>query len=83
VPVYLGNAKGEQLRFGIIGYDISGEQVVRALGFPHPDVIDEWKQSTMENPEDKSYQSYMDQPDLNVVIAGVCDIFDYLYYAFS
>ena len=75
-PFYLSNAKGEQLRIGIIGYGIRGEQVVRTLGFPHPDVIDDWKQAAMENPQDKRYQNYINKPDLNGMVNGVCDIFD-------
>lgn len=75
-PIYLGNAKGEKLRIGIIGYGIRGEQLMRALGFPHPETIDSWKQAAVENSQDKRYQIYMDQPDLNVEVNGVCDLFD-------
>ena len=75
-PVYFGNAKGDELRIGIIGYGIRGEQLMRALGFPHPETIDSWKQAAVENPQDKRYQFYMNQPDLNVVVKGVCDLFD-------
>ncbi|MCF8336250.1 MAG: Gfo/Idh/MocA family oxidoreductase [Bacteroidales bacterium] len=75
-PVYFGNAKGEKIRVGIIGYGIRGPQLMRGLGFPHPETIDAWKQAAMENPQDKRYQNYMNQPDLNVTVNGVCDIFD-------
>ncbi|MBS3774923.1 MAG: Gfo/Idh/MocA family oxidoreductase [Bacteroidales bacterium] len=75
-PVYFGKATGERLRLGIIGYGGRGEHLVRALGFPHPDVIDTWKQAAMKDSKDKRYEQYMSQPDLNVAINGICDIFD-------
>lgn len=75
-PVYFGQASGEHLRLGIIGFGGRGEHLVRALGFPHPDVIAGWKQAAMKDSQDKRYQNYMNQPDLNVEINGVCDIFD-------
>jgi predicted dehydrogenase len=75
-PVYFGNAKGEKIRLGIIGYGIRGTQLMRALGFPHPETIDSWKQAAMENSQDKRYANYMNQPDLNIEINGVCDLFD-------
>src|SRR6056297_3056653 len=75
-PVYFGKATGEKLRLGIIGYGGRGEHLVRALGFPHPDVIDSWKQAAMNDSKDKRYEQYMNQPDLNVTINGICDIFD-------
>jgi len=75
-PVYFGKATGEQLRLGIIGYGGRGEHLVRALGFPHPDVIDSWKKAAMKDSKDKRYEQYMNQPDLNVTINGICDIFD-------
>lgn len=76
VPAYFGKAKGEKIRLGVIGYGIRGTHLVKGLGFPHPDMIDEWKFAAMKNPQDKRYESYMEQPDLNVQITAVCDIFD-------
>jgi len=75
-PAYFGKATGEHLRLGIIGFGGRGEHLVRALGYPHPDVIDSWKKGAMKNSNDTRYQQYMNQPDLNVTINGVCDIFD-------
>ncbi|NLI25555.1 MAG: Gfo/Idh/MocA family oxidoreductase [Bacteroidales bacterium] len=63
------------IRLGIIGYGGRGEHLVRAAGFAHPSVIDEWKKGAKENKNDKRYEDYLAQEDLNVVLAGVCDVF--------
>ncbi len=65
-----------KLRIGIIGYGIRGEQLLRAAGFSHPEVIDNWKKAALENSSNKNYENYLDQEDLNIEINAVSDVFD-------
>jgi predicted dehydrogenase len=76
----VGDAKkvweGEPLRLGIIGYGGRGEHLLRAAGFAHPDVLSGWKESAETNSNDRRYIEYMEQDDLNIVVTGICDLFD-------
>ena len=65
------------IRIGMIGYGGRGEYLLRAAGFAHPDVIDGWKKSARENSTDKRYDDFLAQDDLNIVVNGICDLFDY------
>jgi predicted dehydrogenase len=67
---------GEPLRLGIIGFGGRGEHLLRAAGFAHPELIQQWKDLAAENSTDRRYYDYMEQDDLNVVVNGVCDLFD-------
>lgn len=67
---------GDLLRVGIIGYGGRGEHLVRAAGFAHPDFLEVkadqedsvwWKQAR---------KGFLEQEDMNVRLAGVCDVFD-------
>jgi predicted dehydrogenase len=69
IPV---DPKGKTIRLGLIGYGIRGKALCQALGFLHPDMI----RAAQETPEDGRYVNFMAQENLNVVINGVCDIFD-------
>ncbi len=66
----------KQIRLGLIGYGIRGKHLARAAGFAHPELIDNWMAGAAENGTDKRYRQYLEQEDLNVVLNGVCDIFD-------
>src|SRR5210317_1679493 len=68
--------KDKLIRLGIIGYGIRGKHLVRAAGFAHPELIDKWIAGAEENGSDNRYRNYLEQEDLNVVLNGVCDIFD-------
>jgi predicted dehydrogenase len=68
--------KDRKIRLGIIGFGIRGEQLMRAAGFAVPDIIDEWKDGARANPEDKRYEDYLKQEDLNIELNGICDIYD-------
>jgi hypothetical protein len=46
------------------------------LGFAEPSWIDDMKAAHKANKNDTRYDLFMEQDDLNVEIAGVCDIFD-------
>ncbi len=67
---------GKQIRLGIIGFGIRGKQLMRAAGFAEPSWIDEMKEANRLNKKDHRYEQYLEQDDLNVVVNGVCDIFD-------
>ena len=71
-----GPASGRQLRLGVIGYGHRGPQLMKAAGFLPPSVIDDMRKAAEKNPMDKRYQDFMEQDDLNIVIKGICDIFD-------
>jgi predicted dehydrogenase len=70
------SSSGKKIRLGIIGYGGRGKHLLRAAGYAHPRLIDDWKLSAMQNSADKRYKDYLEQEDLNVVINGVCDIFE-------
>lgn len=69
-------ADGKQIRLGVIGFGIRGKQLMRAAGFALPEYLDGLIEKGKKNPNDKRYQEYLQQDDLNVVVNGVCDIFD-------
>ena len=75
--VYLEPQKdGKQIRLGIIGFGIRGKQLMRAIGYAEPAWIDNMKAASKKNKKDTRYQQYLEQENLNIVINGVCDIFD-------
>lgn len=75
--VYLEpQANGRQIRIGMIGFGIRGKQLMRAIGFADPLYIDSLIKAKESNPDDTRYDVFMEQDNLNVIINGVCDIFD-------
>jgi predicted dehydrogenase len=64
------------IRLGIVGFGIRGRDLLRAAGFAEPQWIDNARKAAKENRLDSTYEDYMNQEDLNVVVNGVCDIFD-------
>ena len=70
------NPDGKPVRLGIIGFGIRGKQLLKAVGFSEPTLIDILKNAARNNSKDTRYQEYMEQESLNVVVNGVCDIFD-------
>ncbi len=67
---------GKQIRLGLIGFGIRGKQLMRAAGFAEPSWIDTLIEANKKDKKDNRYQQYLEQDDLNVVVNGVCDIFD-------
>lgn len=67
---------GKQIRLGVIGFGIRGKQLLRAAGFAEPSWIDTLIEAHKSNKKDNRYQQYLEQESLNVVVNGVCDIFD-------
>jgi len=66
----------KQIRLGIIGTGGRGRHLLMAAGFVQPEAIDDWKYRAKENKTDKRYEEYMHQEDLNLVVTGVCDIYE-------
>ncbi|MFQ5604808.1 MAG: Gfo/Idh/MocA family oxidoreductase [bacterium] len=76
VPETTMHKSGELIRLGIIGFGRRGEALARAAGFAHPDWIENKKRAVVKNKLDTGLEDWLHQEDLNVVIAGVCDVFD-------
>jgi len=70
------SAEGKKIRLGLIGFGIRGKQLMRALGFAEPSYVDTLIKARVTNPDDTRYDVFMEQDNLNVLINGVCDIFD-------
>lgn len=69
-------ANGEQIRLGIIGCGIRGKQLLRGLGFATPENIQKLIDDAKKDSKDTRHRDYLEQESLNVVLTGVCDIFD-------
>ena len=67
---------GKQIRIGLIGFGIRGKQLMRGLGFAEPSYIDNLAEAKKNNPDDTRLDLFREQDNLNIVINGVCDIFD-------
>jgi len=70
------STKGETIRLGIIGYGGRGEHLVRGAGFAAPEWTTQKLEDAQKNKLDKGLETFLSQEDLNVVLAGVCDVFD-------
>jgi len=67
---------GRRIRLGLIGIGGEGESLLRHAGFAHPDWIRDARKALVNDPLDKQLEVYLNQEDLNVVVTGVCDLFD-------
>ena len=67
---------GKLIRLGIIGFGIRGEQLMQAIGFATPSYIEGLKEANRTNPNNTRYHDFIEQDSVNVVVNGVCDIFD-------
>jgi predicted dehydrogenase len=67
---------GKTIRLGIIGFGIRGSQLMQALGFATPQYVEDLKMQASNDPRNTRYQDFMEQEDLNIVVNGVCDIFE-------
>jgi predicted dehydrogenase len=68
---------GKTIRIGVIGSGGRGGYLMKAMGFVHPDRIDEYIE---KGKTDKFWNEYLaefrDQENLNIKITAICDIFD-------
>lgn len=68
---------GKEIRIGVVGVGGRGGYLLKALGFVHPDRIDDWKNRGKEDPFWKQYLAdFMAQEHLNVRVTAVCDVFE-------
>lgn len=67
---------GKTIRIGVIGFGGRGKYLLRAAGFATPEKLQEWIDAAKENKNDTRYEDFKNQEDLNIVFAGVCDVFD-------
>ncbi|MFV0482940.1 MAG: Gfo/Idh/MocA family protein [Bacteroidales bacterium] len=67
---------GKQIRIGIIGFGIRGKLLMRAAGFAEPSFLQGLIDANKKNSKDTRYADFKEQDDLNIVVNGVCDIFD-------
>ena len=66
----------KKIRLGIIGTGGRGRALLKAAGFLNPAIIDQYRENARENKADKRYDDFLEQDDLNLVVNGVCDIYD-------
>ncbi len=69
-------SNNKQIRLGIIGTGSRGRQLLKGAGFLRPEVIDDWKEGASNSDTDHRYRDYLEQEDLNVVVTGLCDIYE-------
>ncbi|MCB9301143.1 MAG: Gfo/Idh/MocA family oxidoreductase [Lewinellaceae bacterium] len=75
-PPPSGPMSGPPINIGIIGFGGRGEHLTRALGYATPQWIELIKNDTLAPPHDTRLKDYFEQENLNVRIAGICDVFD-------
>jgi len=68
--------KNELIRLGVIGYGWRGAAVAKGAGFASPEWVAKAREAVNENRLDKRLETYLSQEDLNLELAGVCDVFD-------
>jgi len=61
--------KGDLLRIGIIGFGNRAVALANGLGYMHPDDMEARR-------KEGSLDEWLSQESLNVVITGICDVFD-------
>ncbi len=69
-PTATGN---NTLKFGLVGNGWRGEQLLRRLGYVHPDFLEN---NTINGKANERLQAFLNQEDLNVAFTAVCDTFD-------
>lgn len=72
----VADMEGKRLRIGIIGNGIRGRMLLRALGFAEPEYVDAIYKQSLADPKNTRYKDFMEQDDLNIVVTGVCDIYE-------
>ncbi|HHP7242846.1 MAG TPA: Gfo/Idh/MocA family protein [Cyclobacteriaceae bacterium] len=81
-PNYVNDLGGDLVKIGIIGFGIRGPQLCRAIGY----ATNSWMKNLEErskngttaqkNSARQQLKAFYEQENLNVKIAGVCDVFD-------
>lgn len=69
--------QGKEIRIGIVGCGSRGAYLMKALGFVHPDRVDDWNKRGKDDPYWKQYlDDFRTQENLNVKIVAICDVFE-------
>ncbi len=69
--------QGQTLRLGIVGSGGRSRYLLKALGFLHPERIDEYSEWARANKYWKEYmEEFYAQDNLNVRITAICDVFE-------
>ena len=76
VPEAISRSPGDAIRVGVIGFGGEGESLARHAGFAHPDWVEEMRQAAADDPSNTRLKGFMEQEDLNIVVTGICDVFD-------
>ncbi len=67
-----GNSSNS-IRFGLVGNGWRGEQLLQSLGYVHPEFNQE---NTVNGKRNKYFQEFLNQENLDVEFAAVCDTFE-------
>lgn len=67
---------GERIRVGIVGFGARGEALAKSMGYAHPEWVQHEMKAAQQNKLDKNLEDWLQQDDLNVELAGICDVFD-------
>ncbi|MCD4735366.1 MAG: Gfo/Idh/MocA family oxidoreductase, partial [Bacteroidales bacterium] len=77
IEISYGDAStGKQIRLGYIGIGGRGASLMHAIGFVHPNYVETLKNEALSNTKDKRFQDLQELENVNVVVNGVCDVFD-------
>ncbi|MDZ7265490.1 MAG: Gfo/Idh/MocA family oxidoreductase, partial [candidate division KSB1 bacterium] len=75
-PAIITSRPASLIRLGIIGNGGRGESLIRSAGIAHPDWVEEQRKNAAQNKMHTTLRDWLAQDDLNVVLTGVCDVFD-------
>jgi len=67
-----GNS-GNRIRFGLVGHGWRGQQLLKPLGYVHPESVE---RETVNGEYTKYFRDFLNQEDLNIEFTGVCDTFE-------
>ena len=76
IPEAITKKPGRLLRLGVIGFGGRGEYLTKCVGFVHPEWVEKKREDARKNSMDKGLENFLNQEDLNVVLTGICDVFD-------
>ena len=66
--------KSDLLRIGVVGIGVRGTQLLRSMGYVEKSWVDE--NTDASGKPNVRLQSFIEQEELNIEIAAVCDVFD-------
>jgi predicted dehydrogenase len=75
-PPSTGPMGGDPIRVCIIGFGGRGHWLCQALGFATRERLAAFSEAAAQDPNDTRLADFLAQEDLNIQLAGVCDVFD-------